>query len=100
MKDIPDLYLKKNSLTFKSDKKEVDSLLLEEFSRYGMSNVTGRLYLRFNYKGIKYELHKDTNNAFWSIQVGEQSIYFFHFAFDAFLREELPKKFSGVRVLM
>lgn len=100
MENVPDLYLKNHNLTRESDKKEVDSLLVEEFSIYGMSNVTGHLFIRFNYKGVNYELHKDTNNAFWSIQVGEQSIYFFHFVFDAFLREELPKKFSGVRVLM
>lgn len=100
MKDIPDLYLKKNSLTLKSDKKEVDSMLVEEFSLYGMSNVTGRLYLRFNCKGVNYELYKDTNNVFWSIQVDDHAVYFIHFAFDAFLREELPQKFSGVRVLM
>jgi hypothetical protein len=100
LKDVPKTYLKKHALTGESEKTKVDSLLREDFSLLGMSNVTGHFFIQFNYKGIKYELHKDTNNSFWSIRIGEQSIYFFHFAFEAFLRERLPKKFSGFRVLM
>ncbi len=100
LKDIPKEYLKNHALTDESEKIKVDSLLREEFSSFGMSNVTGHFFIQFNYKGIKYELHKDTNNAFWRIRVDERSIYFFHFAFDAFLREHLPKKFSGLKVLM
>lgn len=100
MKEVPASYLEKHFPAHQSDKKKVDSLLQDEFSIVAMSNVTGYLFLSFRYKGISYELCKDSNNVYWNLYVDDtdQSINFIHFAFDAFLRRELPRKFSGLKV--
>lgn len=103
MKEIPASYLEKHFPDGQNDKEEVDSLIQHEFSSLAISNVTGYLFLSFRYEGIRYELCKDSNNVYWNLYINEAewntSIQFIHFAFDTFIKEELPRKFSGLRVL-
>ncbi|MNY07309.1 hypothetical protein D3C86_1401080 [compost metagenome] len=101
MKDVPRSFLKEHSLTRASDKDQVDSLIRSKLNRMVVSNVTGRLFIHFHYRGVSYDLVKDSNNEDWRIYIAEsdEGLHFIHFEFDAFLLNELPKKFSGRKVL-
>lgn len=100
LKDAPASFLEKNSLDLESDKKEVDSLLQDEFSGINMSNVTGYFFLSFIHEGVSYDLCKDSNNMYWRLSVNKTEernpFRFIHFAFDAFLLDVLPKKFFRI----
>lgn len=100
--DIPERFFRNNSITRKNcDSKQIDSLLQDSFSSVSFSTVTGYLCIYFKVEGMSYVLTKDSNNDYWSIFWNglNKRFRFIYFAFDAFLLNELPKKFSGIEVL-
>lgn len=85
------------------DSLEIDSLIHDSFSVLGMSTVTGYLTITFRFHGKQAYLSKDTNNPYWSLSFSgdaeSEPIKVIYFAFDAFIKEKLPQKFSGRGVL-
>jgi|GEM_PF-4240673 len=98
IKDIPERFLTSNSITRENCKiGDIDSLLQEELTSISMSSVITHLNIFFKMEGVSYCLIKSSNNYDWTLlttDLDEQK-QFIYFAFDAFLLEELPKKFSG-----
>lgn len=102
IKDIPEQFLTSNSLTRKScEIGYIDSLLQEELSSFSMSSVIVHLSIFFKMEGVSYCLIKSSDNYDWTLLINDsdERKQFVYFAFDAFLLNELPKKFSGIKVL-
>ncbi len=102
IKDIPEWFLTSNSITRENfEISYVDSLLQEELTSISMSSVIDRLSIFFKMEGVSYCLTRSSDNYDWSLLTSDSDKrkQFVYFAFDAFLLNELPKKFSGVEVL-
>lgn len=100
--DIPERFLANNSISREScEIEDIDSLLQEEFHSISMSSVIDHLSLFFKIEGVSYCLIKSSNNYDWTLLISDtdKRKQFVYFAFDAFLLDELPKKFSGKQVL-
>jgi hypothetical protein len=100
--DIPERFLTSNSITRENfETRDLDSLLQEEFSSISMSSVIVHLSVFFKMEGVSYCLSRSSNNYDWILLItdSDERKQFVYFAFDAFLLNELPKKFSGIKVL-
>jgi hypothetical protein len=101
IKDIPERFLTSNSLTREScEMSYVDSLLQEEFYSISMSGAIARLNIFFKMEGLSCCLIKSSDYD-WTLLTSDSDKpkKFVYFAFDAFLLNELPKNFSGIKVL-
>ncbi|WP_343747374.1 hypothetical protein [Fluviicola sp.] len=85
------------------DSVQMDSLVHDSFYVLAMSTVTGYLSFSFQFQGKQVYLSKDTNNPYWRVYFPEKEeeapVKVIYFALDAFLKENLPPKFSGKRAL-
>lgn len=100
--DIPERFLRNNSIMLEENGiHQVDSLLQDLFSYCSISSVTHYLRIYFKISGVSYCLIKDSQNDYWSLfrNDSDKRHHFVYFTFDAFLLNELPKKFSGIKVL-
>lgn len=103
LSEVPERIRKKNSWSGEDkDSLEIDYSIRSSLNLVGMSSVISYFTISFQLGGKQYRLNKDNSNAYWRLYSPankEKGMSFIYFAFDAFLYDELSKKFAGRRTL-
>ncbi len=84
-------------------KVQTDSILKRSFFQVTSSSVVRIFSIDFHYQGKKYSLKK-SENVYWTLYFQDEKgedrrLEFIYFDLEEFLVKNLPKKFSGTRIL-
>ncbi len=100
--DVPEKIRKKNEWSEENrDSLQIDALIRSSLQSVVVSSVVMHFTISYQLGGKQYKLYKNSNDSGWSFyEPGKENseIRFIWFAFDDFLFENLPKKFSGRRI--
>ncbi len=101
--EVPEKFRKKNDWSEeKRDSLQIDALIRSSLQLVVVSSVVTHFTISYQLGGKQYKLYKNSNDSGWSFyEPGKEGseIRFIYFGFDTFLFENLPKKFSGKRIL-